>query len=266
MMKETKIIKILRNVRKKKTQQTAITLAEIMIVVVIVAIVGLVFMAMPKKNVRKMDKVKYYMAYSMLKRLQDEQMAENNFAAINKDTNSDESVGDNEKFCKAVDKLNTVDKTCSSEDNSGNATLTNGMYLNWVNAVTSDGYLKVTVDLDGSGNGANAEGKDNHIFYLSQNGDVIPKLSNAEWLSFRVYHITQSGTNPPQTVVDKNTTDYNTAKTFYCCKTVSNDKYSTDQRCKYYNSSSSSITNVSSCDGVPLDTTNTYFMEAIKPL
>ena len=104
----------------------AITLAEIMIVVVIVAVIALVFMAMPKKNVGKMDRAKYYIAYNMLKRMQDEQMAETGKVAINADNNNDGIITDCSDECFDAETRN---KTSANNDKT-----------NIVSSFTSDSY------------------------------------------------------------------------------------------------------------------------------
>ena len=226
-----------------KNKKLAVTMAEIMIVVVIVTIVAGVFLAMPKKNVSKMDRAKYYIAYDMLKKLQDEQMANDGSVKIEKST-----------FGDAVEKwLNTqeIDKTTNYK-----ATLTNGMILTWNNDKTNAGsgsnsdkaeifgnnkaYLKVTVDIDGT-EGLNQNNKDIYVFHLFENGWVRPDMcykadgtdcsSNDDEnvrivLPFRVYGFNNDGSvrNYLYNV------DYNTAYDLYKCS-VNTSGCSVDSNC-----------------------------------
>ena len=170
----------------------AITLAEIMIVLVIVAVIALVFFAMPKKDVGKMDRAKYYVAYDMLKRLMDEQMAENGEVKIDTDKN----------FCNAINTwLNIVGTlSCTTTPAPTKATLTNGMVLSWgSNYDASDENDKkrtVTVDLDGEGEDTqNEEDKDIQSFILHEkNGRVEPNMNgNTTWIAFKVYKFKNNG-------------------------------------------------------------------------
>ena len=68
--------------KKHFNHKPAVTMAELIIVIVIVAIIAGIFLALPRKNVSKMDRAKYYIAYDMLKRLQDEQIAQKGCADI----------------------------------------------------------------------------------------------------------------------------------------------------------------------------------------
>ena len=92
-----------------KNRKKAISLAEIIIVVVIVAIVALIFITMPKKNVGKMDKAKYYVAYDLLKQLQNEQLAN--------DANNDKKVSLTAFGIQAGKWLNTIDDPDANEAN-----------------------------------------------------------------------------------------------------------------------------------------------------
>ena len=177
----------------KNNFKKAITLAEIMIVIVIIAIVALVFLAMPRKNIGKMDRAKYYIAYNTLKRMQEEQMAQTGRVAINHDdchsdgqggytcpnctkkmcTNAirgSTNINTNEDFGRATTIwLNVVNPPAGTGRIQGqNITLTNGMVIripntdafNCPGAVAgADGRipqcLDVTIDIDGVDNNGN---------------------------------------------------------------------------------------------------------------
>ena len=241
-----------------------------MIVVVIVAVIALVFMAMPKKNVGKMDRAKYYIAYNTLKRLQDEQMSEDGSVKVDSKNN----------FKVAVEKwLNTL-KT--EEDQ---ITLTNGMVLRLENESANcyDGEgaptcLKVNVDIDGDENGSCEENQDCHTFTLDSKGGVTPETHTSDgnlttdWIGFKVYHIG----NDNKTHVDKTNVPFVTAKEYQCCMNKG-----IDSGVCYYIDDAGSKTEINEdyC-GSTTGTTSTltgqtlkwggedttYFIEAIPPL
>ena len=264
--------------RMTKQSVFAITLAEIMIVVVIVAVIALVFMAMPKKNVGKMDRAKYYIAYNTLKRLQDEQMSEDGSVKVDSKDN----------FKGAVEKwLNTL-KTAGDQ-----ITLTNGMVLRLENnpspcytAGDAPTCLKVKVDIDGDENGNCEENQDCHTFTLDSKGGVTPETHTSDgnlttdWIGFKVYHtkeITKSGgAKEYKTYVDKTNVPFVTAKEYQCCMNKG-----IDSGVCYYIDDAGSKTEINEdyC-GSTTGTTSTltgqtlkwggedttYFIEAIPPL
>ncbi len=172
----------------EKYKKYAMTMAEIVIVVIIVAIVAAIFIAMPKKNVSKLDRAKYYIAYDLLNKLQNEQLANAGEVKIGLDS-----------FASAVNEyLNTMGNMAAGANQQ--VTLTNGMILTVVNAgvidnrdgeaqkdTNGDGvidehdqrtqypYLEVTVDIDGDTNGLPAVAlSDLHKFWLYKDGLVEP--------------------------------------------------------------------------------------------
>lgn len=213
---------------EKNNKNRAITLAEMMIVVVIVAIISAVFLAMPKKNVTKMDTSKYYIAYNALKRLQDEQMAQNGTVNLNQFKD------------QALNWLNTQSSTVDS------ITLSNGMIITWANSLHNAAnencddtledsgcifkephqYLRVFVDIDGDTSTGN--NKDTYIFHLFDNGWVRPDMcyksdsttcsendaNNVNIvLPFKVYSFKNDGSVENLLI----NADYNTAYNLYRC-------------------------------------------------
>ena len=259
--------------RSKK--KSALTLAEIMIVIVIVAIIAGIFLAMPKKNIGRNDRAKYYIAYSTLKQLMDEQMAQEGEVAINFDYNNNDTIDNNEKFDTAVNKwLNVLESTTDNNNtkqyNNGDnvVTLTNNMKIRWDknnNAATcaynnNKSCLKVTIDLDGEN--CDGKGKDCHEFTLDTTGFVIP-VSNSNWINFIVYHIGDDG----KTKIDKNNVPFIEAFEYYCCRNGGIK----GAPCKYVDSETSAIItlNESYCKAEAHNhgwKQGAYFMEAIPPL
>ena len=170
-------------------KKPAMTLAEILIVVVIVAIIGCVLIAMPRKNVSTTDRAKYFIAYSTLQRLLNEQLADNGKIALCNNVSDDnckcnDVEGSEGALCQELkNKFNTehtfnymVSKWLNTaEVNDTNAKLTNGMKLYWSDV--SEGQAKdasqktittekvVCFDIDGD-EGRDIEGKDRHCFLL----------------------------------------------------------------------------------------------------
>ena len=212
----------------------AITLAEIIVVIFIVGIIAGIFLAMPKKNVGQTDKAKYYVAYDMLKRLQDEQMADTGNVAIQ-----------NDDFCNAVNNwLNTININCAQTY----AQLTNGMILGWTTNVqnNADGSLSriVTVDIDGTDDGQPANtacarnDEDCHAFTINDRGEVQPMINGADWITFKVYNFNDDG----ETQIRVTNVDYNTA-----------------------NACRNGTTPCNTCDEIDANY-SPCFMEAIQPL
>ena len=166
----------------KKEFKPAMTMAEIMIVVLIIAIISLVFIAMPRKNVSKMDKAKYYIAYDMLKRLQDEQMVKGGSVSISGGIDT----ADEANFIHAADEwLNTLPDGSTPGCNAAARciTLTNGMILNWNSNIENallfgenSRFLRVRVDIDGG------DIPVNHWLLPNANGDL-----NSDVYEFRLY-------------------------------------------------------------------------------
>ena len=203
-----------------KYKKYAMTMAEIIIVVVIVAIVAAVFLAMPKKNVSKMDRAKYYTAYNMLQQLQNEQLSNNGAVRINQNVADCPAIFANDcNFSTAVNEyLNTM-----ADMAGGSVTLTNGMILSLQNTGSEDrdvdgimhNYADVIVDIDGDENRVmNAYNREDvHKFRLFDDGVVEPCFidpasadanavcnsrvdmgdSGDNWIMFKVYTINSEG-------------------------------------------------------------------------
>ena len=255
----------------------AITLAEIIIVIFIVGIVMGVFLAMPKKNVGQTDRAKYYVAYDMLKRLQDEQMAENGNTLLNNGP-----VGVPKSFRKAVDNwLNTIQSGAGVNANTRKARLTNGMILIWNNV--TDNFIgdssnaqnagvverrTIIVDIDGNEayNNTTASGscainnQDCHGFILTNDGQVAPTLGDrTDWLTFKVYRFNNDGT----TNILTTNTSYNNAVTQYCCRNAINGciTAATD------NNGAVTVNTITQAGcGANWGNNGPVFMEAIQPL
>lgn len=234
-------------------KKPAMTLAEILVVITIISIIGGIFLAMPKKNISQTDRAKYYIAYSILQRLINEQLVDENKISLNT-TEQEEGEDDDkviyESFGKKVDKWLNVASSCSwnennkciktsfSPDTSTNAILTNGMYLDWrtnnnldkndtthTNKTIQKG---VYFDIDGVDEGKSAELKDIHYFVIYEDGRVKPALSNSTntnintdinnsgWIGFKVYKI---GNNSKINIILMNA-HYDTA---YGCFTDTTD-------------------------------------------
>ena len=219
----------MENNKKMNNRKFAMTLAEILIVVVIVAIIGSVLIAMPRKNVSATDRTKYYIAYMTLYRLLNEQMADTGKIALRQNGSSEEcssgddcteifkTINNDKSFKNMVDKLLNIAST-----NATQATLTNGMILNWAGNSSLDKKTSgittqksVWVDIDGANEGRTIDKKDKHYFLLyikdgdvrvkpisgspSENEDDVDRdnlvpSSNSSWLLFKVFRINSNGT------------------------------------------------------------------------
>ena len=213
--------------KKHFNHKPAVTMAELIIVIVIVAIIAGIFLALPRKNVSKMDRAKYYIASDMLKRLQDEQIAQKGCADI--DQNSGKCTAG---FAAAVnDWLNVV--TTNADGNA--VRLTNGMILGYANAYDNTNSRRiVTVDVDGDG------GTDNNFDACTADADhpncvqfflyseytndynaVVPdtNINTATQLPFRVFIINDDG----NMVIKAAGVTYTAAHNKLTNKDVSND-------------------------------------------
>lgn len=212
---------------KKFTKKSAITLAEILIVVAIVAVVTIIFVSIEGKNQNIQEKAKYYIAYTTLQKLLQEQVAESGKIALGNSTVNCGADEDCKETAKTIDISHTfknrVDRwlnVASSESNT-NATLTNGMILNWNdndNDAEDDSNMVtvakvVSIDIDGSEKGRGIAGQDLHYLMLSRGDDggvrVKPiRLDNNDtlnyenntidpkdtfWISFKVYKVNAAG-------------------------------------------------------------------------
>lgn len=146
-------------ITKKKS---AMTLAEILIVVAIIAVVSIIFVSIEGKSRDMQEKTKYYIAYTTLQKLLQEQVAETGTIAIqNSSTICSSKANEEEKnacyryaasqkldvdhtFAQMVNKWLNVAYSCTWSDDkctkiafnvytSTNAVLTNGMYFDWSN-------------------------------------------------------------------------------------------------------------------------------------
>ena len=251
----------------RNTQKPAITLAEIIIVIFIVGIIAGVFLAMPKKNVGQTDKAKYYVAYDMLKRLQDEQMAENGFTWLNTGTR-----GTNGTIAKAIYNRTNYLKAGRGNGAAGSyIKLTNGMNVSWTDT-TGPNYIidpvtgtvlrrVVAIDIDGDTNNICViNNQDCHGFILTSDGQVAPTLGDrTDWLTFKVYRFQDNGT----TEFLGTNISYNDAITQYCCRNAINGciTASTD------NSGNVNVNNITQAGcGANWNSGGPVFMEAIQPL
>ena len=239
------------------TQKPAITLAEIIIVIFIVGIIAGVFLAMPKKNVGQTDKAKYYVAYEMLKRLQDEQMAETGTVAINNGAGAD-------GFCPALNRwLNlTSDLACGA--GLPNAQLTNGMVIRNINVLNLVGgepeSRTVTVDIDGLNEGNCTNNQDCHNFVITSNGQVLPQgtaASTTDWIAFKVYSFNNNGT----TNIIQTNINYNDAIAQYCCRNQIDTCFLSNNGLGV-----SALATNANCNGRAPWGGGPVFMEAIQPL
>lgn len=165
-------------------KKSAMTLAEIIIVIVIISIVGALFMSVPKKNAENLDKTRYYIAYNLLKRMQDEQ------ASIGEITLT--GAG----FRANIERWLDLSGEIITNGNISTAKLTNGMTINWDTTNDNDDSISVTIDLDGGE--LKGENQDAYRFYLNNEGDVRPEMYNASGgvnivLPFNVYGFDADG-------------------------------------------------------------------------
>ena len=252
-------------------KKLAITLAEIIIVIFIVGIIAGVFMAMPRKNVGKTDRAKYYVAYDMLKRLQDEQMAENGYTMLNNGSTEGART-----FTHAVDTwLNFLEHGNGAVGPLRKARLSNGMVLTWRNIDNTQGDLTasnddvtlttrrtIVVDIDGDENYGicDINNQDCHGFILTSDGQVAPTLGDrTDWLTFKVYRFQNNGT--PEFLGTN--ISYNDAITQYCCRNAINGCITASTG----NDGTVTVNNITqdSCGG-NWNNGGPVFMEAIQPL
>ena len=215
----------------------AITMAELVIVIIIVAIIAAIFLAMPRKNVSKLDRAKYYIAYDMLKRLQDEQIAQKGYADIGQ-TKS----GVTKSFDNAVNNwLNVV----NTNTHSNAVRLTNGMILGYSASYDSGNDRRiVTVDVDGNG------GTDNSFAACAVDAD------NPDCVQFTLYESYTNSHNAVETTLDA---DHLPFRVF----TINNDG---NMLIKANNVTYTAAKNkVNNSDGSN-DCNNDCFMEAIPPI
>ena len=248
--------------KKDFQKKKAMTLAEILVVVTIIAIIGGIFLAMPKKNISQTDRAKYYIAYSILQKLINEQLVDENKITLNP-SRQEKGEGEEkvvyESFGDKVDKWLNVAASCNwnTDPITGklkctkqpfdktykNAILTNGMYLDWRENDDLDSYELVDeienytqkgvyFDIDGVDEGKNADLKDIHYFVIYKDGNRVKPaqknstntdINNSGWIGFKVYQI---GSNSKIKVILLNA-HYDTA---YGCYTNSTEACS--HKCK----------------------------------
>lgn len=183
--------------QKRFKNKPAITMAELIIVVIIVAIVAGIFLAMPKKNVSKLDRAKYYVAYDMLTRIVNEQRANgvtNATRAIITDdpaNYADFRNGADYNMARYLnDLLNVVEITQYSNGVPTGMRLSNGMIVKCANRQPNSrlNFWTVSVDLDGNGNTTKT-------FRIFLDGEVRPmaELTRTDWISFRVFRFDING-------------------------------------------------------------------------
>ena len=194
--------------QKRFKNKPAITMAELIIVVIIVAIVAGIFLAMPKKNVSKLDRAKYYVAYDMLTRVVNEQRANgvtaSTRAIITDDPANYATFRNNANYNMAF-YLNDILNVVENQITSGapiNMRLSNGMVVSSTTKqptfqrATGVYFWWVYVDLDGTKLARCAISNPNCIrFRIYLDGTVEPydEIDSTDWISFRVFRFDDNG-------------------------------------------------------------------------